>query len=175
LGRAILAVLGLVDLGGLLQDLADLDLELSEGAVGPVGGVGGHLGPVQGDHTQADQPGRCAQLQGLDEEPGQGLLVADPEARDRHVVGELVAGQHPEGQILDAAPLELPRGAHPEQGLGVVGGVVVPIGPIATQERTQVELVDHVQDEPGQMVLGSQSRRSGGSRKGWSRSPQRKL
>jgi hypothetical protein len=59
----LLVVLGLVDLGGLPQDLVDLLLELGQGAVGPVGSVGGHLGAVQGDHAQADQPGRGAQPQ----------------------------------------------------------------------------------------------------------------
>ena len=55
-GRAVLAVLGLVGRGRLGQDLPDLGLELVEGAVGLVGGVGGHLGAVQRDHTQPDQP-----------------------------------------------------------------------------------------------------------------------
>jgi hypothetical protein len=32
--------------------------------------------------------------------------------------------------------------------------MAVPIGPIAAQERAGVELVDHVQHEPGQMVGG---------------------
>jgi hypothetical protein len=140
-------------------------------------------GPVQGDHAETDQAGRGAQLQGLDEEAGQGLLVADAEAGDRHMVGELVASQDPVGEVFGAAPLDLPGGAHPgririqqhpKQGLGVVGGMAMPVSPIATQERRQVELVDDVQDEPGEWSSGSQSRRSGGSRKGWSRSPRRK-
>jgi hypothetical protein len=29
------------------------------------------------------------------------------------MVGQLVAGKDPEGEILGAAPLELPRGTHP--------------------------------------------------------------
>jgi hypothetical protein len=77
--------------------------------------------------------------------------------------GELVAGQHPEGEILAAAPLDLPGGAHadrvgvqqhPKQSLGVVGGVAVPVGSVAPQERPQVELVDDVQHEPGQVAAG---------------------
>jgi hypothetical protein len=59
----VLAVLGLVDRGRLPQDLLNLVFQLGQGAVGPIGGVGGHLGPVQGDDAQADQPGRCAQPQ----------------------------------------------------------------------------------------------------------------
>jgi hypothetical protein len=154
----VLQVLALVGFGGLAQDLGDLALELVEGVAGGVGGISGHLGAVQRDGADLDHAGRGAQLQRLDQEAGQRLLVADAEPRDRHVVGELVAGQHPEGQILGAAPLDLPRGAHPDgvgvqqhpqQALGVVGGMAVPISPIAAQERRQVELVDHITHEPG--------------------------
>jgi hypothetical protein len=79
------------------------------------------------------------------------------------VIGHLVAGQHPEGEIFVAAAFDLPGGAHadgvgvqqhPQQGRGVVGGVAVPVGAVGAQERRMVELVDHVQNEPGQMVGG---------------------
>jgi hypothetical protein len=50
-------------------------------------------------------------------------------------------------------------------------GMAAPIGPIGTQERTKVELVDHVQHEPGQVVgrqpvaqVGRQQERAGRSR-----------
>jgi hypothetical protein len=90
----------LVGLGGLPQDLGDLTLDLVVGVAGGVGGVGGQLGAVQRDHAEADQAGGGVQLQRLDQEAGQGLLVADPELRDGHVVGELVAGKDPEGDVL---------------------------------------------------------------------------
>jgi phytoene dehydrogenase-like protein len=32
--------------------------------------------------------------------------------------------------------------------------MAVPVSPIATQERRQVELVDDVEDEPGEVVFG---------------------
>jgi hypothetical protein len=32
--------------------------------------------------------------------------------------------------------------------------MAVPVSPVAAQERRQVELVDHIQYEPGQVVLG---------------------
>jgi hypothetical protein len=41
---------------------------------------------------------------------------------------------------------------HAQQHLGVVGSPAVPVGPIGGQEWAQVQLVDHVEDEPGQMV-----------------------
>jgi hypothetical protein len=59
----VLAVLGLIGLGGLLQDLVNLVLQLGQRAVGPAGGVGSHLRAIQRDYTQADHPGRGAQPQ----------------------------------------------------------------------------------------------------------------
>jgi hypothetical protein len=112
---AELAVLGLVDGSGLLEDLGDLRLERGMGAVGRRGGVGFDLGAVQGDQPKADHAGRGAQLQRLNQEAGQGLLVADPEARDGHMIGRGVAGQDPEGEIIVAAPLDLSGGADPVQ------------------------------------------------------------
>jgi hypothetical protein len=160
---AVLQVFALVGRGGLPQDLGDLGLDLVEGAVGLVGGVGGHLGAVQRDDPQADQACCRAQPQGGDQQLGQGSLVADAEPGDGHVVRRAVAGQHPEREVLLATPLDLPRRAHADrvgvqqhakQRLGVVGGVAVPVGAVGTQERLQVELVDHVEDEPGQVALG---------------------
>jgi hypothetical protein len=110
--------------------------------------------------------------------------VPDPKPRDRHVVGELVGGRHAEGDVFLAAAFELPGGAHPdgvgvqqhaEQQLGVVGGVAVPVGAVRPVEGCQVELVDHVEDEPGQVAFGEPVAQVGGSRKGWSRSQPRKL
>ena len=156
----MLAVLGLVGFGRLPQDLGDLGLDLVEGAVGLVGGVGGQLGAVQRNHTQPHQPGGGAQLERGDQQAGQGLLVAGAEAGDGYMVGGLVAGQHPKGEVLAAAPLDLAGGTHADgvgvqqhakQGLGVVGGVAVPVGPVAGIESGQVQLVDHVQHEPSQV------------------------
>jgi hypothetical protein len=161
--QPVLMVLSLVGLGGLPQDLGDLLLELGQGAVGPIGGIGGHLRAVQGDYPEADQSGRRAQLQRRDQEAGQGLRVASPKPRDRHVVRRGVAGQRPEGEVLDAASLDLPRGPHPDgvgvqqhaqQRLGVVGRMAMPIGPVGTQERRKVDLVNDIAHEPGEMVLG---------------------
>jgi hypothetical protein len=53
--------------------------------------------------------------------------------------------------------------------------MAVPVVSMDSVEGVQVDLADDIEDEPGEVALGSQSRRSGGSRKGWSRSPRRKL
>jgi len=68
-GLAVLQVLALVGLGGLPQDLGSLALDLVSGVAGGVGGVGSHLGAIQGDHPEADQPSGGAQPQRLDQEP----------------------------------------------------------------------------------------------------------
>jgi hypothetical protein len=79
------------------------------------------------------------------------------------MVGGLVGGQHPKGDVLKAATLDLARGAHPqtvgveehaEQQLGVIGGMAVPIGPVRPVEGFEVELIDHVEDEPGEVAFG---------------------
>jgi hypothetical protein len=157
----VLVVLGPVGRGGLGEELGDLRLEVGVGAVGRGRGVGFDLGAVQGDQSQTYHPGRGAQLQRLDQQPGQGLLVADPEARDGHMIGRGVAGQDPEGDVLGQAAFDLAGGAdpgavgvqqHAQQHPGLVGGAAMPVGPIGLEERAQVELVNHVEDEPGQVV-----------------------
>jgi hypothetical protein len=145
-----------------------------------IGGVAGQLGAVQGDGADPDHASG-AQLERRHQEPGEGLLVAGAEPRDDHVVG---GRQHPEGDVLGQAPFDLPGGAHPdricveehaEEERWVVGGVVVPVGPVRPVEECEVKLVDDVQDEPGQVVGREPIAQVGGSRKGWSRSQPRKL
>jgi hypothetical protein len=43
---------------------------------------------------------------------------------------------------------------HTQQQLGVVGGVAVPVVAVRSVEGVEVELVDHVEDEPGEVVVG---------------------
>ena len=96
-----------------------------------------------------------AQLQRHHQEAGQRGLVADVEAGNRDVVGELVGGKHTEGEVLGAASFDLPAGAHADavgvqqhaqQGLGVVGGV--PVITLCPGQGREVELVGDVEDEP---------------------------
>jgi hypothetical protein len=61
------------------------------------------------------------------------------------------------------------------QQLGVVGGVAAPDASVDVEERLQVELVDHVRDEPGKVVGGKPVAQVGWEQDGWSRSPRRKL
>jgi hypothetical protein len=111
----------------------------------------------------------------LHEEAGQGLLVASAEPRDGDVVGRLGGGQHAEGDVLVQAALDLPGRPHAkavgveqhaEQRLGVGGGVAVPVVPVRSVERRQVELVDHVEDEPGEVAFGEPVAQVRGQQKG---------
>jgi hypothetical protein len=69
-GRALLALLGPIRLGGLLEQLGDLGLEVGVGAVGRCGGVGLDLGAIQRDQPHAHHPGRRAQPQRGHQQPG---------------------------------------------------------------------------------------------------------
>jgi hypothetical protein len=89
--------------------------------------------------------------------------MADPEPGDGDVVRGPVGRQDPKRDVLDAAALDLPGGAHPEavgvqqhakEQLGVVGRTAVPVVAVGPVERGEVELVDDVEDAPGEMGLG---------------------
>jgi hypothetical protein len=111
-------------------------------------------------------------------------LVAGAEAGDGHGVGHRVGGQDPDGDVLGAASFELAGGAdpqavaveeHAEQQLGVVGGMAVPVVAVDLVEGLKVELVDDVQDEPGEVAVGEPVAQVGREQEGLSRSPRRKL
>ena len=110
-----------------------------------------------------DQSGLGAEREDLAEEVSERLLVADPEAGDRRVVGNLVRADHPEGDVLAAAALDPSRGALAdrvgvgEQGhhhLRIVRGAAVAVGAIGGVEGLEVELLDRLDHEPGEVVLG---------------------
>jgi hypothetical protein len=89
--------------------------------------------------------------------------VAGTEPRDGHVVGGLVGRQDAKSDVLVAAAFELAGGAHADavavqqhaqQGLWVVGGMPMAVITVDTVEGLQVELVDHVEDEQGEVAGG---------------------
>jgi hypothetical protein len=105
-GLAEALVLGGVDLGRLLQDLLG---DLLVGADRGIGGIRPELGAVDGEHPDLDQPRLRAEAEHAAKESRQRLPVANPEAGDRGVVGDLVGGDHPEGDVLAAATLDPAR------------------------------------------------------------------
>ena len=72
-----------------------------------------HLRPIDRDHPDLHQPGPRAQRQHLGEQLRQRGLVALAELRDRRVIRHQVRSDHPIGHILDALPLDPPRGTVP--------------------------------------------------------------
>jgi hypothetical protein len=158
-GLAVALVLGGVDLGRLGEHLGR---DLLVGADRRVRGRGGELRAVDGDHARPDQPRLGAEAEHLAEEASQGLLVAGAKAGDRRVVGGLVGGDHAEGDVLAAAALDPARASltdavgvreqrqhHPR----VVGGGAVAVGAVGGIEGPEVEPVDRLDHEPGEMVL----------------------
>ena len=151
-------------LGGVysLRVGEDLGGDLLVTAERRVGGRGSELRAVDRDHPGPHQPRLRTEAEHLTEQLRQGLLVADSEARDRRVVGELVRADHPEGDVFTAAALDPPRRAlaHAvgvdEQGehhLGVVRCTTVAIGAVGGVEGLEVELLDRLDHEPGEVVF----------------------
>ncbi len=62
--------------------------------------VGVHLRPVDRDHPDPHQPRPLAQPKHTAEQPGQRVLVAGTEPRDRRVIRLLLSGDHPVSNIL---------------------------------------------------------------------------
>jgi hypothetical protein len=100
----VLAVLSLIDSGGLGERLGDLGREIG---VGRRGGVGLDLGAVQGDQARCTHPGRRAQLQRLNQQAGQGLFVTDPEPGESYQ-GESRMLDSPEDVCAGQAGFEYP-------------------------------------------------------------------
>ena len=97
------------------------------------------------------------------EEVGERFLVADPKPGDRRVVGDLVRADHPEGDVLATAALDPPRasladavgvGEQADHHLRLVGGGAVAVGAIGGVEGLEVELLDRLDHEPGEVVVG---------------------
>lgn len=94
---------------------------------GVVGGRGLELRAVDGEHRHLDQASLGAEVEHPAAEASEGLLVADPEAGDRRVVGGLVCADHPEGDVLAAAALD-PARASLADAVGVASRVSIVFG-----------------------------------------------
>jgi len=75
-----------------------------------LGGIGLHLGAVQGHMAKAHHPRFLAQPQDLNKQTLEGIEIAPTEVTDPAVIRLLVTGQYPEGQILVTGPLDLAVG-----------------------------------------------------------------
>jgi hypothetical protein len=103
-------------------------------------------------------------LRDLDQERPGAPRGADPgevDAAAGALLGYYLAGRRTDDELL--AQVEAAWGGYEELFEQQVerAGVAVPVIRVWAVERVQVELVGDVEDEPGEMLLGSQSRRSG--------------
>jgi hypothetical protein len=122
-----------------------------------------NLRAIDRDHADAHQPGIRAHPQHLPEQLTQRALVADTEARDRGVIWHLVGRDHPERDVLAAPSLDPPRRAladrvriHDQRHhhRRIVRRPAVPIGAIGGKERGQIELGEHLDHKPREVILG---------------------
>lgn len=152
-------VFGGVQVGRLLQDLAG-NVLIAARRVMRRGGS--DLGAVDRDDADVDEAGLRAQRQDLAEQLGDRVLLADAKPRDRGVIGRVVGGDDPEGDVVATTPLDRPRRTHPD-GIGVdeqrdhhlriVRRPTPPVLPIGRVERAQVHLRDRLQHEPREVIL----------------------
>jgi hypothetical protein len=170
LGRQLVAarlaeplVLGRVRLGGLGEHLLGLLPDRGVAACRSRRGVARQQAAVERDHAHRYQPSPRAQRQHLREGRRQRLLVPGAEARDRRVIGNLVRRDHTKGDVLAAAPLDPATGALAERirvqqqrhhHPGLERRPTPTVLPVGVVERAQLDLVDRVEHEPRQMILG---------------------
>ena len=125
-------------------------------------GVGRHLGAVDGDHPDPNQPRVGAERQHLAEQPRQRALVTLAEPRDRRVIGRLIGADHARRDVLDTATLQPPRRALPDRVAvkqqrdhhrRIVRRPTMPVDPVDRVEPAQIERRDGVDDKPREMPL----------------------
>src|SRR5215218_10085388 len=83
------------------------------------------------------------------------------EARDRGVIGPPVGRDHPERDVLDARPLDHPRGPltarvrvdqQRHHHRRIMRRATVPVRAVVGIERVQIELLDGRDHEPGEVI-----------------------
>jgi hypothetical protein len=166
-GRVHARQRGLIDRRGLIgvarcgQQLGHLTPNPGGVAVAVKRRVGRHLGAIQRDHRQIDQARRRAQPQPRHKQAGKRPLLIDHEPRDRRVIGDQPATDHPKRRVGPARRLDLPTRPHPAavrvqhqraQHLRVIRRAAGRTTRAAMQ-RTRVQLADHIDHKPRQMPL----------------------
>jgi len=126
------------------------------------GGIGFDLGAVEGHVAQAQQARLLAQPQHLHKQARQCIEMNEAEITDPAVVRLLVAGEHAEGGILPAGPLDPARGGDAD-AVGVeqqhhhhprlIGLDPTRIPRLVDRiDRREIQFGGHVQQEEHQMV-----------------------
>jgi hypothetical protein len=95
--------------------------------------------------------------------------IALTEARDRRVIGPLVGADHARGDILNAAPLDRPRGPLADRvdveqqrhhHRRIVRRPTMAVSAIGRIERGQIDRRDRVDHKPRKVILRQQSRQA---------------
>ena len=142
--------------------LGDRLRELLHRAVRVDRGVRTDLRAVERDHTQPHEPSFRAEPKRVDEQFRKRLRVSAAEPGDRHVVRRQVASQHPERNVFNTTPFDHPRRPHTgavrvqqqrDHHRRVIRRPAMPIRSIHAKEPVQVDLIDDVDHEPGQVIL----------------------
>ena len=154
-------ILGGVGLGRFGKDRCDLGIERRSRPVGVHRGVGGELGPVERDEPERAQTSPRTEPEDLAEQVGERRLVLGAEASDRGMVGPLVRRDDPVGDVALAQAFDPSARALPGR-IGVqeqrhhqrrvVGGCAPAVITVARVDRGEVDLLDHVENEPRQVV-----------------------
>jgi hypothetical protein len=165
-----LVLLRLIGGSRLLQQRLDLRGQLRFGPLHALvahrlvpRGVGLDLGAVHRDRAKLRQPALARQAHHLHKQPGELLQVQRAEIADRAVLGEVARREHSEGHVLVQLARDLARAEHPA-GIGVhqhldhhgrVKGLVArPAAGVARVKGAQVQRIDGVADEVGQVPFG---------------------
>jgi hypothetical protein len=124
-------------------------------------GVAGDPRAVDRHHARPHQPRTVTQPEHLAEQLAQRPLVPADEARDRRVIGNQVAADHPVGHVLATVTLDHPRGALPTRERvqhqrhhqrRLIRGPAMTIGPIGAIKRRQIHPGHGVDHKPRQVV-----------------------
>ena len=154
-------VLGGVDRFGLGEHVVDQRIQLGQRAVAIRTGVGADLRPVQRDRAESNQPGLGAQPQRLDEHRRERVCVPGPEPRERHVIRASAHRPAPGTPRLPGSAARSPARTAPRSSTRTTTprpappGHTPPAMPISAIRGTkprQVQLIDHVDHEPRQMI-----------------------
>ena len=100
-------VLGVIDLGGVIEHGLHLGLDLGSGAVRLQRRVRSDLGAIDRHHAHLRQANLSAEHQHVGEQLDSDVLMTLTEPGDRGVIRGVFRRQHPERDIDHAEPLDL--------------------------------------------------------------------
>jgi hypothetical protein len=151
----ILGLIGRPDLGqDLKRDLLKLEVDIGVGVARDPGAIDRH-------HPGLHQASLMTELQHISEQPGERPLVAADEPRDRHMIRNQVAGDHPKRDVLATMTLDPPRRTHtgrkriqgqPHHHRRLVRRPAMTVSPIGAIEPSQLHVPNRAEHKPRQVI-----------------------